>query len=95
MGFSRQEYWSGVPLPDVLLEAFKGMLSHAVSMVMQQKPCLCQMHETTWVSQVALVVKNLPENAGDARDIGLIPGLGRSTGGGNGLPLLYSSLENP
>ena len=32
--------------------------------------------------QVALVVKNLPTNAGDLRDIGLIPGLGRSPGGG-------------
>ena len=53
------------------------------------------MHETTWSSQVALVVKNLPDNAGDARDIGLIPGLRRSTGGGNGLPLQYSSIENP
>ena len=33
-------------------------------------------------SQVALVVKNLPANAGDARDMGLIPGLGRSAGEG-------------
>ena len=37
--------------------------------------------------QVALVVKNLPAKAGDARDAGLIPGLGRSPGGGNGNPL--------
>ena len=37
-------------------------------------------------SQVVLVVKNLPTNAGDIRDTGLIPGLGRSTGGGNGNP---------
>ena len=35
-------------------------------------------------SQVALVVKNLSANAGDIRDRGLIPGLGRSPGGGNG-----------
>ena len=34
-------------------------------------------------SQVALVVKNLPANAGDIRDVGSIPGLGRSPGGGN------------
>ena len=32
--------------------------------------------------QVALVVKNLPANAGNVRDAGLIPGLGRSSGGG-------------
>ena len=41
-----------------------------------------------------LVGKNLPASAGDARVIGLIPGLGRSPGGGNGNPLQYSCLEN-
>ena len=38
----------------------------------------------TWASQMALVVKNLPANAGDIRDAGLIPGLGRLPGGGHG-----------
>ena len=38
-------------------------------------------------SQVALVIKNLPANAGDIRDVGLIPGLGRFPGGGLGNPL--------
>ena len=37
-----------------------------------------------WASQVALVVKNPPANAGDARDTGLIPGSGRSLERGNG-----------
>ena len=46
-------------------------------------------------SQVALVVKNLPADAGDIRDAGLIPGLGRSPGGGRGNPLQYSFLEDP
>ena len=41
------------------------------------------------------MVKNLPASARDARDVGLIPGLGRSSGGGNGNPLQYSRLENP
>ena len=41
------------------------------------------------------VVKNLPANAGDAGDMGLIPGSGRSPRGGNGNPLQYSCLENP
>ena len=41
------------------------------------------------------VVKNLPANAGDARDVGLIPGSGRSSGVGNVNPLQYSCLENP
>ena len=46
-------------------------------------------------SQVALVVKNLPANAGDVRDESSIPGLGRSPGEGNGNPLQYSCVENP
>jgi len=41
------------------------------------------------------VVKNLPANAEDIRDVGLIPGLGRSPGGGHDNPLQYSCLENP
>ena len=41
------------------------------------------------------MVKNLPASAGDVRDSGSIPGLGRSPGGGNGNPLQYSCLENP
>ena len=45
-------------------------------------------------SQVVLVVKNTPTNAGDIRDMGSIPGLGRSPGGGHGNPLQYC-LENP
>ena len=60
MGFSRQEYWNGVPLPGVVL-----------------------------------VVKKPPTSAGDIRDSGSIPGLGRSPGVGNGNPLEYSCLENP
>ena len=46
-------------------------------------------------SQVVLVVKNPPDNAGDIRDVGLIPGLGRSLGAGHDNPLQYSCLENP
>ena len=40
------------------------------------------------------MVKNLPANAGDAIDMGSIPGSGRSPGGANGNPLQYSCLEN-
>ena len=47
-----------------------------------------------WASQVALLVKNPPTNAGDTRDGVSLPGLGRSTGVGNGNPLQYSCLEN-
>ena len=44
---------------------------------------------------MALVVKNSPAIVGDVRDMGSIPGLGRSPGGGHGNPLQYSCLENP
>ena len=40
------------------------------------------------------MVKNLPANAGDERDLGLIPGSGRTPGEGHGNPLQYSCLEN-
>ena len=46
-------------------------------------------------SQVAPVVKNLPVKAGDLRDVGLIPGLGRSPGREHGNPLQDSCLEYP
>ena len=46
------------------------------------------------IFQVVLVVKNLPANAGDAGDTGLIPVSGRSPGIGNDTLLLYSCLEN-
>ena len=41
-----------------------------------------------------IVVTNLPPSAGDARDVGSVPGLGTAPGVGNGNPLQYSSLEN-
>ena len=46
-------------------------------------------------SQEALLVKNLSANAGGIKDVGLIPGWGRSPTRGNGNPLQYSCLENP
>ena len=44
---------------------------------------------------MVLEVKKPPANAGDIRDLGSIPGLGRSSGGEHGNPLQYSCLENP
>ena len=44
---------------------------------------------------MVLVVKNPPTTTGDIRDMGSIPGWGRSPGGGHGTRLLYSCLENP
>ena len=48
-----------------------------------------------WGFPGGTVVKNLPANAGDVRDTGSIPGLGRSPGGEHGNPLQYSCLEYP
>ena len=44
---------------------------------------------------MVLVIKNLLANAEDTKDVGLIPGSGRSPGGGHGNPLHSSCLENP
>ena len=53
------------------------------------------MNKSSQGFSVGSVVKNLPDNAGDAGDVGLIPGLGRSPGEGNGNTLQYSFLRNP
>ena len=47
-----------------------------------------------WGFPGGAVAENLAASAGDGRDVGLIPGLGRSSGGGHGNPLQYSCLEN-
>ena len=51
--------------------------------------------EREWASHMVLVVKNPPANAGDVRDTGSIPGLGRSPRGGHGNSLQCSCRENP
>ena len=59
---------------------------------------ICVNHNSYYIagaSQVGLVVKNLPANVGDLRDVGSIPGLGRFPGSGHKNPLQYSCLENP
>ena len=53
------------------------------------------MYTLRWPSQVALVIKNPPANAGDEGDVGSIPGSGRPPGRGYCNPLQYSRLENP
>ena len=79
MGFSRQEYWSGVPSPSPLFQMRRLKVNRKVSLLLR-------------ASLIAQLVKNPPASAGDA---GSVPGLGRSPGGGHGNPLQYSCLENP
>ena len=62
---------------------------------MAQTHLLSQHLRTSLVAQVVLLVKNPPANAGNTRDVGLIPGLGIYPEEGNGKPLQYSCLENP
>ena len=50
--------------------------------------------EGYWASQVALVVKNPPANAGDVRDVGSAPVLGRSPGGGHGITAVFLPGES-
>ena len=56
--------------------------------------CVWHEFDKKRASQVTLVVKNSPGNAGNVRDAGSIPGSGRSPGVGNGTPLQYSCLED-
>ena len=56
---------------------------------------ICKLSMLKRTSQLVLVVKNTPANAGDIRDTGSIPGSGRSPGGGYGNQLQCSCLENP
>ena len=68
---------------------------------MDSSPCDCRGKEIilpgmqSGTSLVAFLVKNLPANTGDIRDLGLIPGSGRSPGRGHGNPLQYPCVENP
>ena len=108
MGFSKQEYWSGLPypppgdLPDLGIKS-RSVMSPALAgdffntsaiweAPVQLRPLWFSkiypfMVLHTYASQVMLMVKNLPANVGDTRDLGLIPGLRRSPGVGNGTPL--------
>ena len=80
----KKERWGVSEDRDVQDQSLEGKASSFFPL-----PCFPQ------ASQVVLVVKNPPANAGFVRDKGSIPGSGRSPGGGHGNPLQYSLLENP
>ena len=104
MGFPRQEYWNGLPFPSpgdlpnpgneplspVLAGGFfttepPGKLNNKI---IYHLP-------TRRIYPGGTVIKNLPVSARDARETGLICGLGKTPGEGNGNPFQYSCLENP
>ena len=99
MGFPRQEYWSGLPipspgdLPDPETEPGSPTLqADALTSEPPGKPngiipCIL-------VSLVAELVMNLPANTGNIRDVGSVSGLKRSPGEGNGNSLHCSCMEN-
>ena len=86
---SPREYWSGLPCPS------PGDLPDPGIKPMSLMPHHSMMLSVLVGSQVALMVKNPPANAGDVKDAGLIPGSGRSPEGRLGNPLQYSCLEEP
>ena len=102
MRFSGQEYWSGLPcpppgdLPDPGIKPGSPALVGGFFTTSAMYSLLFSILLSTDQSFIGvLVVKNLPANAGEVRDVGLIPGSGRSPGGGRGNPLQCSCLENP
>ena len=66
-----------------------------IKLIVVIRHCFRCQHSDIKASQVALLVNNPPANAGGARDLGSIPGSGRSPDGVHGNALWYSYLENP
>ena len=76
-------------MSSLILECYSSDLSNVK---IREYVCVCVCIHTYMGFPGGSVVKNLPAKA---RDVGLIPGLGRSRGEGNGNPLQYSCLRNP
>ena len=102
MGFSRQECWSGLPFPSPGESSRPRnwtWVSHIVSRHFTVRATREALKTLKWSlflwSMVALVVKNLPANAGDIRETGSIPGSGISPKGGHGNTSQYSWLGIP
>ena len=88
-------------LPEVVVESFSFFSQHFLFLLYNLQR-LNYVPDSSKINKVhfrgfpdGTVVKNLPADAGDARDMGSIPGLESSPGVGNGNPLQYSCLENP
>ena len=86
---TKSQIWNQQRMKIIVLRFF--------SLCRSSKACyvvLINIFEYYLTSQVVRVVKNLPANAGDAKDVGSIPGWGRSPAVGNGNSLQYYCLEN-
>ena len=112
MGFSRQEYWSGLPFPSPGDLPDPGIEPKSPSLQADALPSENQslpeeeftklsyklkntLLDTNIVSEMAFLGGSIgKESACNAGDPGSIPGLGRPPGGGNGIPLQDSCLEN-
>ena len=103
LGFPRQEYWNGLPcpppedLPDPGIEP-ESFMSPALGGRFFTNNATQETTHTFIYLYTGLLLwlsgKESACNAGTARDVSLIPGSGRSSGGGHGNPLQYSCLEN-
>ena len=92
---SRPKYWSGQPFPYPWDLPNPGIEPRSPSLQTDSLPAEPQWYVYIVDFPCGSMVKNLPANARGIRDVGSIPGLGRSPGGGHGKPLQYSCLENP
>ena len=94
MGFSRQEYWSGVPLPSLLMFIIATLFTRQ-GMEKIKCPSVDKWTKKLWYIYGGFFGGSEgKEYAYYVGDPGSIPGLGRSTGGGHGNSLQYSYLEN-
>ena len=100
MGFSRQEYWSVLPCPPPGDLPNPGIEPRSPALQADSLP-LCHLGYPIYLQVELLHHMGFPggsdsrESACNVGDLALIPGLGRSPGGGHGNTLQYSYLENP
>ena len=99
MEFSRQEYWSGQPhslLQGIFLtQGLNLCLLHCRLILYHLTKFMHSYYSILWMKWVFPGGSDGKESAHNEENLGLIPGLGRSPGGGHGNSLQYSYLENP